>query len=54
MDRYWVSTILRYPGLPDPGPSETVECIMIESLTKLNPETEITPPDIDICHILPS
>ena len=45
IDIYLRVNNLEISGLPD---------IMIEVLHKLNPETEITPSNIDICHILPS
>ena len=54
IDVYLRVNNLEISGLSGPGPNETVEGMMIEALNKLNPEKEITPSDIDICHILPS
>ena len=41
-------------GLDDPvNENETVEGLILECLNGLNPETPLTPNDIDICHELP-
>ena len=41
-------------GLSDPvNDTESVEAVVLDCLNGLNPDTAITPKDIDICHELP-